>query len=78
MNVVVTWNVGGRVRSVPEQAAALAEVEADAEVQTFARTRTGRLRAAFDERHDTAELLLITGITPECGREFVDELSLSC
>jgi exonuclease III len=34
----------------------------DGEVQTFARTRTGRLRAAFDERHDTAELLLITGL----------------
>jgi len=29
VRVVVTWNVAGRVRSVPEQAAALAEVEAD-------------------------------------------------
>jgi exonuclease III len=34
----------------------------DGEVRTFARTRTGNLRAAFDERHDLAELALVTGL----------------
>ena len=34
----------------------------EGEVRSFARTRTGRLRGAFDERHDVAELLLITGL----------------
>jgi exonuclease III len=34
----------------------------EGEVQSFARTRTGRLRGTFDERHDAAELLLITGL----------------
>jgi exonuclease III len=34
----------------------------EGEVQSFARTRTGRLRGAFDERHDAAELLLVTGL----------------
>jgi endonuclease/exonuclease/phosphatase family metal-dependent hydrolase len=34
----------------------------DGEVRSFARTRTGRLRAGFDERHDRAELGLVTGL----------------
>jgi exonuclease III len=34
----------------------------EGEVRSFARTRTGRLRGAFDERHDVAELLLVTGL----------------
>jgi exonuclease III len=34
----------------------------EGEVQTFARTRTGRLRPAFGERHDLAELALIVGL----------------
>jgi exonuclease III len=34
----------------------------EGEVRTFARTRTGNLRAAFDERHDLAELALVTGL----------------
>src|SRR6185503_2029114 len=34
----------------------------EGEVQTFARTRTGRLRPQFDERHDAAELALIVGL----------------
>ena len=34
----------------------------EGEVQTFARTRTGNLRPDFDERHDRAELLLLTGL----------------
>jgi endonuclease/exonuclease/phosphatase family metal-dependent hydrolase len=32
------------------------------EVFTFARTRSGRLRPAYGERHDRAELLLIAGL----------------
>jgi endonuclease/exonuclease/phosphatase family metal-dependent hydrolase len=34
----------------------------EGEVRTFARTRTGRLRPAYGERHDRAELALITGL----------------
>src|SRR6059058_1486181 len=34
----------------------------EGEVQTFARTRTGRLRPAFGERHDAAELALVVGL----------------
>ena len=34
----------------------------EGEVQSFARTRTGRIRAEYGERHDRAELLLITGL----------------
>lgn len=34
----------------------------DGEVQTFARTRTGRIRPAYGERHDQAELALIVGL----------------
>jgi endonuclease/exonuclease/phosphatase family metal-dependent hydrolase len=34
----------------------------EGEVQSFARTRTGRIRPAYGERHDRAELLLITGL----------------
>lgn len=32
------------------------------EVQTFARTRSGRIRPDYGERHDAAELALITGL----------------
>jgi endonuclease/exonuclease/phosphatase family metal-dependent hydrolase len=31
-------------------------------VRSFARTRTGNLREGFDERHDRAELGLVTGL----------------
>jgi exonuclease III len=34
----------------------------EGEVSTFARTRTGRLRPDYGERHDRAELALITGL----------------
>ena len=34
----------------------------EGEVQTFARTRTGRLRPDYGERHDAAELALIVGL----------------
>lgn len=34
----------------------------EGEVRTFARTRTGRLRPAYGERHDRAELALVTGL----------------
>jgi endonuclease/exonuclease/phosphatase family metal-dependent hydrolase len=34
----------------------------EGEVQSFARTRTGRIRPSHGERHDRAELLLITGL----------------
>jgi endonuclease/exonuclease/phosphatase family metal-dependent hydrolase len=41
----------------------------DGEVQSFARTRTGRLRPEYGERHDRAELALIVGLT---DRGYVD------
>jgi exonuclease III len=31
-------------------------------VSTFARTRTGRLKPSYGERHDRAELALVTGL----------------
>ncbi len=34
----------------------------EGEVRSFARTRTGRLRASFDERHDAAELGILVGL----------------
>lgn len=34
----------------------------EGDVQTFARTRAGRLRADYGERHDAAELALIVGL----------------
>ncbi|MEA2412321.1 MAG: exodeoxyribonuclease [Thermoleophilaceae bacterium] len=34
----------------------------EGEVRTFARTRSGRLRPAYGERHDAAELVLVTGL----------------
>jgi exonuclease III len=34
----------------------------EGEVSTFARTRSGRIRPAYGERHDRAELLLVTGL----------------
>ncbi|HEY0631879.1 MAG TPA: endonuclease/exonuclease/phosphatase family protein [Thermoleophilaceae bacterium] len=34
----------------------------EGEVRTFARTRTGRLRPDYGERHDRAELALVTGL----------------
>ncbi|HEY8583925.1 MAG TPA: endonuclease/exonuclease/phosphatase family protein [Capillimicrobium sp.] len=34
----------------------------EGEVQTFARTRTGRLRPDYGERHDNAELALLVGL----------------
>jgi exonuclease III len=34
----------------------------EGEVRTFARTRGGRLRPAYGERHDRAELALVTGL----------------
>ncbi|WP_354698041.1 hypothetical protein DSM112329_03704 [Paraconexibacter sp. AEG42_29] len=34
----------------------------EGEVRSFARTRTGRLREGFDERHDRAELGLVPGL----------------
>jgi endonuclease/exonuclease/phosphatase family metal-dependent hydrolase len=34
----------------------------EGEVQTFARTRTGRIRPDYGERHDMAELALIVGL----------------
>jgi endonuclease/exonuclease/phosphatase family metal-dependent hydrolase len=34
----------------------------EGEVRSFARTRTGRLRPAYGERHDRAELALVTGL----------------
>jgi exonuclease III len=34
----------------------------EGEVRTFARTRTGRIRPAYGERHDRAELLMVTGL----------------
>lgn len=36
----------------------------DGEVQTFARTRSGRIRPAYGERHDAAELALLVGLQP--------------
>jgi exonuclease III len=36
----------------------------EGEVSSFARTRSGRIRPAYGERHDRAELLLITGLAP--------------
>jgi exonuclease III len=36
----------------------------DGEVQTFARTRSGRIRLAYGERHDAAELALLVGLQP--------------
>jgi endonuclease/exonuclease/phosphatase family metal-dependent hydrolase len=41
----------------------------EGEVRSFARTRTGRLREAFDERHDLAELLLVTGLAEHGYRD---------
>jgi exonuclease III len=41
----------------------------EGEIRTFARTRTGRLREGFDERHDAAELGLIAGLA---GAGYVD------
>jgi len=41
----------------------------EGEVQSFARTRTGRIRPVYGERHDAAELGLVPGLR-ECG--FVD------
>jgi exonuclease III len=38
----------------------------EGEVQSFARTRTGRIRPDYGERHDRAELAMITGL-PEHG-----------
>ena len=38
----------------------------EGEIQTFARTRSGRLRPQYGERHDRAELALIKGL-PELG-----------
>ena len=35
----------------------------DGEIHTFARTRTGRIRADYDERHDRAELALLAGLS---------------
>lgn len=34
----------------------------EGEVRSFARTRTGRLRGGFDERHDRAELAVVPGL----------------
>jgi exonuclease III len=34
----------------------------EGEVRSFARTRTGRLRGGFDERHDQAELAIVPGL----------------
>lgn len=34
----------------------------EGEVRSFARTRTGRLRAGYDERHDAAERALVPGL----------------
>jgi exonuclease III len=34
----------------------------EGEVSTFARTRSGRIRPAYGERHDRAELMLVTGL----------------
>jgi endonuclease/exonuclease/phosphatase family metal-dependent hydrolase len=34
----------------------------EGEVRSFARTRTGRLRDGYDERHDAAELGLVSGL----------------
>ena len=34
----------------------------EGEVRTFARTRSGRIRPLYGERHDRAELMLITGL----------------
>jgi exonuclease III len=34
----------------------------EGEVSTFARTRTGRMRPGYGERHDRAELALVTGL----------------
>jgi exonuclease III len=34
----------------------------EGEVQTFARTRTGRIRPDYGERHDAAELALVVGL----------------
>jgi exonuclease III len=34
----------------------------EGEVRSFARTRTGNLRAGYDERHDAAELALVPGL----------------
>jgi exonuclease III len=38
-------------------------------IQTFARTRTGNIRAGFDERHDRAELLLIDDLPARGWRD---------
>jgi exonuclease III len=37
----------------------------DGEVQTFARTRSGRIRPDYGERHDAAELALLVGLQPD-------------
>jgi endonuclease/exonuclease/phosphatase family metal-dependent hydrolase len=39
----------------------------EGEVRSFARTRTGRLREGFDERHDAAELDIVFGLTQDAG-----------
>jgi exonuclease III len=39
----------------------------EGEVQTFARTRSGRIRPAYGERHDAAELALVTGLPEAHG-----------
>ena len=36
----------------------------EGEVHTFARTRSGRIRPDYGERHDAAELALVTGLAP--------------
>ena len=41
----------------------------EGEVRTFARTRSGRIRPLYGERHDRAELMLITGLL---GHGYVD------
>jgi exonuclease III len=37
----------------------------EGEVRSFARTRTGRLRDGYDERHDAAELRLVAGLADD-------------
>jgi endonuclease/exonuclease/phosphatase family metal-dependent hydrolase len=41
----------------------------EGEVRSFARTRTGRLREGFDQRHDDAELGIVVGLA---GAGYVD------
>jgi exonuclease III len=41
----------------------------EGEISTFARTRTGRLRPAYGERHDRAELLLIQELPRQGWRD---------